>query len=79
MTAKEFGARPSDYLPELGSYEAFCLDEACTHMLIHMREEARKEVEEDRNGDGEHSSKSKESVSLDWMWQQQIQRDAAGG
>lgn len=79
MTAKEFGARPSDYLPELGSYEAFCLDEVCTHMLIHMRNEARKEVEEGRDGDGEHGSKSKESVSLDWMWQQQKQRDAAEG
>lgn len=45
MTAKEFRARPSSYFPELGSYEAFCLDEACAYALIALREEARKDIE----------------------------------
>jgi hypothetical protein len=79
VVAKEFGVRPSDYLPELGWFEAFCLDEVCTHMLIHMRDEARKEVEEGRDSDEGRSTKSRGSVSLDWMWQQQKQREAAGG
>lgn len=47
VTAKEFGQRPSSYLPELDGYTAFCLDEACAHALIVMREQARKEAEEE--------------------------------
>jgi hypothetical protein len=27
MTAKTFGVRPSDYLPELGTWERYCFDE----------------------------------------------------
>ncbi len=45
MTAKEFRARPSTYFPELGTYEAFCLDEACAHALIMAREDVRGEAE----------------------------------
>lgn len=31
--AKMFGVRPSDYLPELSSYEKFCVDEAIAYVL----------------------------------------------
>jgi len=31
--AKTFGVRPSDYLPELNTWEAFCLDEAVAYAL----------------------------------------------
>ncbi|NPV80747.1 MAG: hypothetical protein HPY52_10805 [Firmicutes bacterium] len=81
MTAKEFGARPSDYLPELGTYEAFCLDEACAHMLIHMREEARKEAEREikgKAGTGDREPVAKGPVSLDWLKQQQEQFKQSG-
>lgn len=72
MTAKEFNCRPSDYFPELGTYEAFCIDEACAHVLIAMREEARKEAEREikaKSSGGQPASGG--PVSLDWMMQQQ--------
>lgn len=84
MTAKEFGQRPSDYLPELGSYEAFCLDEICAHMLISLREQARKEAEEEfkaKTGQGSQGSgqgKKQPPVSLDWLAKQQEQLGKTG-
>lgn len=75
VTAKEFGSKPSDYFPELGTYEKFCLDEACAHLLIHMRDEARKEVEQGAKarsaGLENREPVSKGPVSLDWMTQTQ--------
>lgn len=84
MTAKEFGAKPSDYLPELESYEAFCFDEVCAHMLITMREQARKEAEEEfkaKTGQGSQGSgqgKKQPPVSLDWLQKQQQQLAKTG-
>ncbi len=83
MTAKEFNQRPSDYLPELGSYEAFCLDEACAHALIAMREQARKEAEEEFNAKTGKGSQSgghgkQQAVSLDWLAEQQQQLAKTG-
>lgn len=79
MTAKEFNSRPSDYLPELGSYEAFCVDEICAHLLIHMREEARREADAGRHSGGAgRKPVSRGPVSLEWMQQYQDQRRAAG-
>ncbi|MGE5584048.1 MAG: hypothetical protein ACM309_00690 [Bacillota bacterium] len=79
VTAKEFGVRPSDYLPELGTYEAFCLDEACAHVLIAMREEARKEAEKEIKAKaGRREPVSRGPVSLDWMMQRQAQWKQTG-
>lgn len=83
MTAKEFNQRPSDYLPELGSYEAFCLDEACAHVLISLREQAREEAEEefnDKTGKGSQSGGygEQKSVSLGWLAEQQQQLARTG-
>lgn len=84
MTAKEFGQRPSDYLPELGSYEAFCFDEVCAHALITMREQAREEAEEEfkaKTGQGSQDSghgKKQPPVSLDWLAEQQQQLAKTG-
>ena len=33
MTAKAWGIRPSGYLPELSTAEAFMLDEACAYVM----------------------------------------------
>ena len=33
MTAKAWGARPSSYLPELSTAEAFMFDEACAYVM----------------------------------------------
>jgi len=83
VTAKEFGQRPSDYLPELESYEAFCLDEACAHILIGLREQARKEAEEEFNAKAGQGSQSgghgkRQPVSLDWLAEQQKQLAKTG-
>lgn len=73
MTAKEFGARPSDYLHGLGDYEAFCLDEACAHVLINIREQARKDEEAKLKG-----GSAKTGVSLDWLRNKQSELQAQG-
>lgn len=82
VTAKEFGVRPSDYLPELGSYEAFCVDEICAHLLIHMREQAREEAQRGwsggRESTGSREPKSKGPVSIEWLMEQQERRKMAG-
>lgn len=83
VTAKEFGQRPSDYLPELGSYEAFCLDEACAHVLISLREQARKDAEEELNAKTGKGSQSgghgkQQAVSLGWLAEQQKQLAQTG-
>ena len=83
VTAKEFNQRPSDYLPELGSYEAFCLDEACAHMLITMREQAREDAEKEfeaKTGKGSQSGGygKQQAVSLGWLAEQQQQLAKTG-
>lgn len=52
MVAKEFRTRPSEYFPELSSYEAFCLDEVCAHALIKLREQANSEMGKTTAPDG---------------------------
>lgn len=63
-------------MPELGTYEAFCLDEVCAHVLIHTRDEARRKAEEDVRGKA--GSGGRRGVSLDWMKQRQAQWKEAG-
>src|SRR5690606_497278 len=46
-TAKAWGKAPSDYLPELDTYEAFALDEACAVLIAHEQEQ---ELEKVRQG-----------------------------
>ena len=52
MTAKTFGVRPSDYLPELGTWERYCFDElVAVQMAIEEQkhiEEAKKQTEGDK-------------------------------
>ena len=67
--AKEFGQKPSSYLPELGTFEAFCLDEACAHALIQMREEAREKSEIKEKPKKEEPKK--EFVSIGWLLEKQ--------
>lgn len=81
VTAKEFNQKPSSYLPELGTYEAYCFDEACAHLLIELREQARKEakeeIENERNG--MHKQKTNNNfVSLDWLANKQEQLKKTG-
>jgi hypothetical protein len=76
VTAKEFGGRPSDYLPELGSYEKFCVDEICAHLMIHLREEAREQAQSESNVSRELRSKG--PVSLNWLMDEQKRRDGTG-
>ncbi len=67
MTAKEFRARPSSYFPELGSYEAFCLDEACAHALIALREEARVREFGEQPDSGGGKVKTMQGASLEQL------------
>jgi len=69
ITAKEFGQKPSSYMPDISSYEAFCFDEACAHYLIRAREKARK----DQENESPHSKTptSKGPVSFEWLMEQQ--------
>ena len=79
MTAKEFNQKPSSYFPELGSYESYCFDEACAHLLIELREEARKDTKEEI--ENERLSKKKTNsnyVSLEWLANKQEQLKKAG-
>lgn len=73
VTAKEFHSKPSSYLCGLSDYEAFCLDEACAHMLIHMREKAREDAEKTVG-----RSTDRKGVSLDWLMDKQAEFKAQG-
>ena len=76
--AKEFSQRPSSYLPELGTLEAFCLDEACAHVLIQMREDAREKGEEETGEKPRKEDPKKEFVSIQWLVEKQDQLRKAG-
>lgn len=63
MTAKTFGVRPSDYLPELGTWERYCFDEL---VAIQMAIEEQKQIEEAKSkagrGDPKPPSPKKKDV-----------------
>jgi adenylate kinase len=46
-TAKEWNCRPSEFFPELDTYQAFVLDEICAHAMIELRDQARKDADEE--------------------------------
>ena len=78
VVAKEFGRRPSDYMPGVGAYEAFCVDELCAHSLMQLREQARKEAESRARGGGPSESVQQGPVSLEWLEEYQNKRKAGG-
>lgn len=47
-TAKAWGVKPSSYLPELGTYEAFAFDELCAVVLSMKEQEALDEARKKR-------------------------------
>src|SRR5690606_42017886 len=49
-TAKAWGKAPSDYLPDLGTCEAFAPDEACAVRFAHAQGQEVEKVRQDRSG-----------------------------
>ena len=78
VVAKEFGRRPSDYMPEVGQYEAFCVDELCAHSLMQLREKAQKDAEARAKGQRPAEPEQRGPVSLEWLEEQQNKRKARG-
>ena len=78
VVAKEFGRRPSDYMPGVGAYEAFCVDELCAHSLMQLREQARKEAEARAKGGRPTEPVQQGPVSLEWLEEYQNKREARG-
>ncbi len=58
LTAKAFGAKPSDYLPELSTYERFAVDEACAYILAVVQEQQLDELKSGRRQDAPKPSRS---------------------
>jgi hypothetical protein len=44
FTAKTFSCRPSSFITGLSSYEAYCLDSACTLFYAYMMKEQQEEM-----------------------------------
>lgn len=78
ITAKEFGQKPSSYMPDISSYEAFCFDEACAHYLIKAREKARKEHDGEGEAKQNKAPTSKGPVSFEWLMNKQEQLKQTG-
>lgn len=78
VVAQEFGRRPSDYMPGVGAYEAFCVDELCAHSLMQLREKAQKDAEQRAKGGRPAEPEQRGPVSLDWLEEQQMRRKARG-
>jgi hypothetical protein len=55
MTAKTFGVRPSDYLPELGTWERYCFDEL---VAFQMAIEEKRQFDEAKGGKGDEKPAS---------------------
>lgn len=79
MVAKEFGHRPSDYMRDLGAYEAWCVDELCAHSLMQLREQAQKDAEAKARGGRPVEAARRVTVSLDWMEERQNKWGKARG
>lgn len=60
--AKTFSIRPSDYFPELGTYERFCLDEAVAYFVASKEAE---QIEQAKNKEPEPSAKQTDFI--EWM------------
>ena len=78
VAAKELSRRPSDYLPGVGAYEAFCVDELCAHSLMQLREKAQKDAEAKAKGGRPSEPVQRGPVSLEWLEEQQNKRKARG-
>ena len=65
LTAKAFGAKPSDYFPELSTYEKFAVDEACAYVLAVVQEQQLEDLKSGHKPDQPKPSKSVMDILTD--------------